>query len=416
MCIWIVVLFFLITSAQAQTQVDLRTQSKNVDFSTALATLPSRTAASDPASCRDGESYWNTTSHKRRDCAAGTWVDAVAYGSSGSGAPTAVCNSTNPGAFYSDTGGKNAWWCDGSAWQRILSTNNTGPYTLTGQSGTLPATPAVGSVTEYFDAAARLPQSIDENGNKATMVRPNPCPGQVVQSVGANGSITCGSGGGALPSWLTINPDIWDQFCGSLKDPSGAYNLLGSLRWFVQNVSGTAQGVLTRQAVTQGWPCAVTIHSGSSVGQQGTALSEPGAYPFQWADLWDFKLRLKPVGVDSNVAIRFGVGLDEPRNFYANGCYFESGATNWFRICRSGGSTLQSTDTGIAVNTAGFDSLRLRRIDGNTLGFTIAGNAEQTIAAPNLPSFAGVNLVLAISTNTASDRTVDIARFEGKLQ
>jgi hypothetical protein len=186
---------FIAALAHAQTKVDLKSQSKNVDFSTALATLPSRAAASDPSVCRDGESYWNTTTHKRRDCNAGAWVDAAAGSTNGSGAPAAACNSSNPGALYADTGGQDAWWCDGAAWQRLLSTYNSGPFTLTGQTGTSPATPSAGAVTQYFDGNAKVPQAIDDAGNKSTMVRPNACAGQVVQSVGTDGTITCAAGG-----------------------------------------------------------------------------------------------------------------------------------------------------------------------------------------------------------------------------
>jgi hypothetical protein len=183
--------------AQAQTQISLKSQSKNVDFSAAVSTLPSRHAASDPASCQDGEAYWNTTLHKRRDCSNGTWVDAAGAGSgasTGNGAPTSLCNGSKAGALYADLTAREAWWCDGTAWQKQLSTNNTGTYIVTGQTGTTPAVPAAGSLSWYGDSAAKVFQSIDDAGNKGTMVRPNACVGQVVQSVSAAGVITCIAG------------------------------------------------------------------------------------------------------------------------------------------------------------------------------------------------------------------------------
>lgn len=46
------------------------------DLSGSSATKPSKLAAADPANCAEGESYYNTTSHKRRDCVSvNTWGD-----------------------------------------------------------------------------------------------------------------------------------------------------------------------------------------------------------------------------------------------------------------------------------------------------------------------------------------------------
>jgi hypothetical protein len=46
---------------QAQTRIDLRTQSKSVDFSAATSTKPSQTGASLPAACALGQTFLNTS-------------------------------------------------------------------------------------------------------------------------------------------------------------------------------------------------------------------------------------------------------------------------------------------------------------------------------------------------------------------
>jgi len=46
---------------QAQTRVDLRTQSKSVDFSAASSTKPSQTGTSLPATCTAGQTFLNTS-------------------------------------------------------------------------------------------------------------------------------------------------------------------------------------------------------------------------------------------------------------------------------------------------------------------------------------------------------------------
>lgn len=48
------------SSLQAQTQVDLRTQSKSVDFSAASRTLPFQAGSTVPATCRVGEAFFKT--------------------------------------------------------------------------------------------------------------------------------------------------------------------------------------------------------------------------------------------------------------------------------------------------------------------------------------------------------------------
>ncbi|MBV9742287.1 MAG: hypothetical protein JO099_00870, partial [Acidobacteriia bacterium] len=50
----------LLSQAAAQTRVDLRTQTKSVDFSWASSTKPSQTGAVLPATCTIGQTFLNT--------------------------------------------------------------------------------------------------------------------------------------------------------------------------------------------------------------------------------------------------------------------------------------------------------------------------------------------------------------------
>lgn len=50
--------FFIVAMAQSQTVIDLRTQTKSVDFSAATATKPSKTGAVLPATCLSGELFF----------------------------------------------------------------------------------------------------------------------------------------------------------------------------------------------------------------------------------------------------------------------------------------------------------------------------------------------------------------------
>jgi hypothetical protein len=56
----ILVMIFLSLSAAAQTQIDLRTQTKNVDFTAAVSTKPLKTGTVLPATCQVGDMFFNT--------------------------------------------------------------------------------------------------------------------------------------------------------------------------------------------------------------------------------------------------------------------------------------------------------------------------------------------------------------------
>jgi hypothetical protein len=47
-------------AARGQTQIDLRTQGRNIDFSAATSTRPSKTGTSLPAACSIGETFLKT--------------------------------------------------------------------------------------------------------------------------------------------------------------------------------------------------------------------------------------------------------------------------------------------------------------------------------------------------------------------
>lgn len=60
--IWFLIGVLAAASASAQTQVDLRTQGKSVDFSNVVSTRPVKTGATLPASCAVGELFFKSNS------------------------------------------------------------------------------------------------------------------------------------------------------------------------------------------------------------------------------------------------------------------------------------------------------------------------------------------------------------------
>ncbi len=93
-------------SGGGQTLVDVRTQTKNVDFSGAASTIPARSGSTVPATCKLGEMFFNTSNAPGQNlylCApANTWT--VLAGGSGSTVGTVLSATTGQFAYYSSNG------------------------------------------------------------------------------------------------------------------------------------------------------------------------------------------------------------------------------------------------------------------------------------------------------------------------
>jgi hypothetical protein len=74
---WLAVTLFGVTTVMAQTQVDLRNQSRNIDFTSSLSTKPIRTGPILPSTCSSGEAYLLTSAAPGQNlqlCVAGAWI------------------------------------------------------------------------------------------------------------------------------------------------------------------------------------------------------------------------------------------------------------------------------------------------------------------------------------------------------
>jgi hypothetical protein len=91
-----VLLIAMSAAAAAQTQVDLRTQSKDVDFSNAPVTKPAKVGSALPSTCTTGEVFFNTSAaagFNLNICSATNLWQAVGAGGAG-GSATSVMTST----------------------------------------------------------------------------------------------------------------------------------------------------------------------------------------------------------------------------------------------------------------------------------------------------------------------------------
>ncbi len=82
-----------------------------MDLSGATLTRPSRLAGSDPGTCSEGESYYNTTLHVRRDCtAANTWSAASQVAAPANSSVTCTVGSwASDGSFFYLCTAANVW-------------------------------------------------------------------------------------------------------------------------------------------------------------------------------------------------------------------------------------------------------------------------------------------------------------------
>ena len=102
-----ILLTLVCSIAGGQTMVDVRTQTKNVDFSGAASTIPAKSGATVPASCKLGEMFFNTSNAPGQNlylCApANTWTVLVG-GGSGSTTGTVLSGANGQFAFYAAGG------------------------------------------------------------------------------------------------------------------------------------------------------------------------------------------------------------------------------------------------------------------------------------------------------------------------
>ncbi len=255
--------------SSAQTRVDLRTQSKNVDFSGAASTTPWKLGTVAPMVCSVGQVFFNTTASAGQNvylCTAPNVWTAIAAGSlqstNGAGAPTGDCTT---GSLYTDTTNQDTWFCESAnTWKKALTTTDIGPFALTGQNGAVPGAAATGNTILFFNSTAKVGQSMDDAGNVGTMVRPADCSagGQVLQKIDANGAGFCATAGGAETRMLipltcaangTSYPMWWipsgSALVASCSTTTGQY--LPYLHW--QDDGSHANFAIVPQVVPAGW-------------------------------------------------------------------------------------------------------------------------------------------------------------------
>lgn len=220
------------SAIHGQTKIDLRTQSKNVDFSQAPTTTPWVVGVALPATCVVGQAFFNTSAVAGSNLFVCTSTNLWTVTGGGGGSSSSVTFVTGNGApsggctagqnLYVDIVNLDLWFCEATnTWKKSLTTSNIGPFLLTGQNGPSPLTPALGSTALFFNATAKVGQTSDDTGGLSTMLRPTDCSvgNQVVQKINADGTVACAS----VSSFLVgTQPTCTVALRGTISETFGA--------------------------------------------------------------------------------------------------------------------------------------------------------------------------------------------------
>ncbi len=127
------------------------------------------------------------------------------------------------------------------------------------------------------------------------------------------------------------------------------------------------------------------------------------------AETFDTTWIIKLDQTDTDTAVRFGLQSTNA-NPPSDGIFFEKvyADTNWFAVCRASAAQTRS-DMSVATAVA-WVALRIRRINGTTIGFTINNGTEVTINS-NVPT-AGLSPLCLIINQSAVSKTVQIDYWE----
>lgn len=182
---------------------------------------------------------------------------------------------------------------------------------------------------------------------------------------------------------------VQDDFAGG-GTTDGA---VGTLGWGLAGTYAASTGTANN-------PGQGKLSTGAVSGTIGR-LNLFGGLPFIMSNEFDLTWIFKMDSNDANTTVRFGIANTFNSNPGANGVYLEKldADTNWFAVTRAS-STDTRVDTGIAVQTTSFVTLRITRV-GVTAFFYLNGAlvATQTATLPTAVGGPGCHIVNSAAAN-----------------
>ena len=256
----------------AQTQINLRTQSTDVNFTLAPSTAPVKVGTTLPGTCLVGELFYDSDAPAGQNLfgctATNTWTlegDGGGGGGGGgivsqktgtgnpNGTQTCAAPSTTGRTVYFDTATLETWQCVGTnQWRKILDTDNTGPVAMSGAYAAtdLSAPSTVGQGTMQFGDNGL--EYFPNGGSLSRTVVPKNCgslsTGDFVTAIAIDGSITCGTPS-AVQAFDTQTAQIDSVAMGTLLGAAAA----GLYRIDTYLHTTTPEGSTCSMGVTIGW-------------------------------------------------------------------------------------------------------------------------------------------------------------------
>mgnify|MGYP001587930422 CR=1 FL=1 len=194
------------------------------------------------------------------------------------------------------------------------------------------------------------------------------------------------------------NAYVRDEFIGGVYGKLNG-RLTGELGWIPYDIYGVVVQLIPAIA---GHPGIASIPTGANINNYNyLQLSSVQIIP---ADSFDTIFIFK---VPSVTSVTFVMGLYGSN---ADGLYLEKLSTdsNWFAVSRVS-STQTRADMGVAAIDTWY-KVRIRRVDGATIGYTINSGSEVT-ATTNIPT-AGLHPYIYVVTTEAVNKYIHIDYFD----
>lgn len=180
------------------------------------------------------------------------------------------------------------------------------------------------------------------------------------------------------------------------------WNNTGSNSWGSASVTDVAgrPGVVQKST-------GATINSISYMSLRGSTSSS--FQPMNGSMNFDLTWMVRLNTNDAATLAQLGLNSNPATGVPVDGIYIEKLAadTSWFGVTRA--ASTQTRTAALATVTTNFVKFRLRRLDANTIGFTVDNGAEVT-ATTNVPT-AALHPFLLIFNSAAANKTVDIDYF-----
>lgn len=294
--------FLVAISMAAQTAVDLRTQSKSVDFTNATLTKPARAGSALPPACSPGEVFFNSSGPNLYICAtANSWQALGGGGASGAttsiqtaalGALPSAC-SLGEVRFITDAdlagGGSFLYWCSApNTWTQFGYVGG-GSGALTSNCSFAPCTIDITAAVPLKAGANAWTGANDFSGASKFSIRtaaadPATCDAatrELYFNTASNSLKSCIStntwtvaGGGSSFDPLDASTARWvDEFLNTNRSSSGMF---GATNWQVFPITGT---------LSQNWLNGSNSHPGQINLVTGSTSGEGGS--FHLSDTWD---------------------------------------------------------------------------------------------------------------------------------